>query len=102
MDEIFIPLILFLPHVHVFLQCKGRFIGRNFCPAKFSSYIYNEYYYYFSSQCDNKAGEDSTPVHVLAHEGGAGTEISSQHPVPDSAVQTAPGEYNMFAFTITP
>ena len=46
---------------------------------------------FFPSQCDNKASEDSIPVHVLALEGGATTEISSQHPVPDSAVMTTPG-----------
>ena len=54
------------------------------------------YYYCISSQCDNKASEDSTPVHVLALEGGATTEISSQHPVPDSAAPMAPGEYNTY------
>ena len=44
-----------------------------------------------SSQCDNKASEISTPVHVLALENGAGTDISNQLLVPDSAVMTTPG-----------
>ena len=78
--------------VHVFLQGKGRFVGSSFCPAKFFR-LYSVYYYCISSQCDNKASEDSTPVHVLALEGGAGTEISSQHPVADLAVMTIPGMY---------
>ena len=53
-------------------------------------------FYCISSQCDNKASEDSTTVHVLALEGGSGTEVSSQHLVPDSAVPMAPGECNMY------
>ena len=65
-----------------------------FVQQKFSA-VHVQYNYCdkfcISSQCDNKASEDSTPVHVLTLEDGAGTDIRHQHSVSDSAVLMAPG-----------
>ena len=97
---IFIVWVKFIPYKYfcnVRVGLLGEFLSSKIFPAMYT--LYSVYYYCISSQCDNKASEDSTPVHVLALEDGAGIEISSQHPVPDSAVQTAPG---VFASTIIP
>ena len=90
---IFIARVKFIPYKY-FCNARVGLSGEIFVQQNFSGYTYSVYYYCISSQCDNKASEDSTPVHVLALEGGATTEISSRHPVPDSAVLMAPGKYN--------